>query len=78
MIVVLSLGGSLINRKDGINYEYLKRIMKILIKSRYKFGIVTGGGYKAREYANDIRKKGGNEFEADRAVLKQQKKTHWP
>lgn len=70
MIIVLSLGGSLVNTEKGVDEEYLERIKKIIESSKYKFGIVTGGGYKAREYAKDVKSGGGTEFEADEEAIK--------
>ncbi len=70
MHVVLSLGGSLINTEQGIDHQFLREVKKILLKSTHNFGIVTGGGRTAREYANRVRKAGGNEFEADEAAIK--------
>lgn len=69
MVVILSLGGSLMNTEKGIDFEYLEKIKKILQNNDFKFGIVTGGGYLARRYANQIRSGGGNEFEADEAAI---------
>lgn len=70
MIVVLSLGGSLVNTEKGVDKRYLEEIKKIVEDSDYKFGIVTGGGYKAREYAKEVRSRQGTEFEADEAAIK--------
>ncbi|MFA5050237.1 MAG: UMP kinase [Candidatus Micrarchaeia archaeon] len=69
MVMVLSLGGSLMNTETGIDAKYLEEIKRILDSSENKFGIVTGGGYLARRYANQIRSGGGNEFEADEAAI---------
>jgi uridylate kinase len=70
MHIVLSLGGSLISTQNGTDEKFLSEIKKIIEKSGYNFGIVTGGGYQARVYANEVRGKGGNEFEADEAAIK--------
>lgn len=70
MHVVLSLGGSLINTENGIDKKFLGEVRKILEKSQHNFGIVTGGGKAAREYAQKVRVSGGNEFEADEAAIK--------
>jgi len=69
-IVVISLGGSLVNTDKGIDGQFLGKIKEILSENDYKFGIVTGGGTSARKYANEAREKGGNEFEADEAAIK--------
>ena len=44
VITVLSVGGSLINKENGIDDGFLKRISSILGDNGGKFGIVTGGG----------------------------------
>lgn len=70
MHIVLSLGGSLISTEKGIDKEFLEKVKTLLEKSEFSFGIVTGGGNAARRYADEVRKKGGNEFEADEAAIK--------
>ncbi|MEK6982169.1 MAG: UMP kinase [Candidatus Micrarchaeota archaeon] len=69
MHIVLSLGGSLVNTENGIDTVFLNQIRQILEKSEHNFAIVTGGGKAARKYANEVRLKGGNEFEADEAAI---------
>jgi len=52
-IYVISLGGSLIFSKKGINWKFLKKFRELLIKEIKKnnrFIIVTGGGYICRVY----------------------------
>ncbi|HIH22978.1 TPA: UMP kinase [Candidatus Micrarchaeota archaeon] len=71
MITVLSVGGSLINKENGIDTEFLKGIAKILKADDRQFGIVTGGGWTARQTANSVRAKGGSEFEADEEAIKE-------
>ncbi len=73
MHVVISLGGSLVYDENGLNKEFLATIKKVIterVGRGYQFGIVTGGGKKARDYASEVRKNGGNEFEADSAAIK--------
>ncbi len=72
MIVVLSLGGSIVNPEKP-NTEYLKKLAKIIKKSKHKFGIVCGGGFPARQYANAAKKLGANEFEADEIAIRSTK-----
>ncbi len=61
-IIIISLGGSLIAPKTGIDHEFLKKFRKLIIseiKKAKKFVIVTGGGNTARVYqqaANKITK----------------------
>lgn len=59
-IVILSVGGSLVVPKEGINTKFLcefKRLIDSRIKAGQKFVIVVGGGRTARSYqdaAKDI------------------------
>lgn len=51
-LIVISLGGSVM-APDGIDSEYLKQFNKFirgLVKKKYKFVIVVGGGKMARRY----------------------------
>ncbi len=48
-IVVMSVGGSLIN-PGQIQIDFLKRLKSFISKSPHKFVIVCGGGYNARVY----------------------------
>ncbi len=50
---VLSVGGSLIVTKEGVNIKFLKRLRAFIlsqIKKGNKFYLVVGGGYTARVY----------------------------
>lgn len=52
-IFIISLGGSLIAAKGGINCRYLKQFRLIILnqlKQRRKFFLITGGGITARNY----------------------------
>ena len=55
--VCISLGGSVISRKDGINAGYVGELSKTLLShgSRHKFVITVGGGFTCREYINSAR-----------------------
>ncbi|MBU2612683.1 MAG: UMP kinase [Nanoarchaeota archaeon] len=55
--LVISLGGSQII-PDKINYSYLKKFKKIVLKNlkKYKIVIVCGGGSLARKYIEAIKK----------------------
>jgi uridylate kinase len=66
--VVLSLGGSLVNpgEPDG---QFVSSLIRVLRKTKYRFGIVVGGGKAARRVADAVRKKGGSEFAADEAAI---------
>lgn len=51
--VVISIGGSIVVPKQGIDVEYLKSfrdILRPLIKSGTRFIVVVGGGHTARAY----------------------------
>ncbi|MCX8175177.1 MAG: UMP kinase [Candidatus Micrarchaeota archaeon] len=69
-IVVLSLGGSLVNPGKP-DEAYVSSIVRMLSKLPYRFGIVVGGGKAARILAERVRKRGGSEFEADEAAIEQ-------
>ena len=50
---VISLGGSLIVPKTGIDWKFLKNFRKLIIKEikkNKKFIIIAGGGNTARDY----------------------------
>ncbi len=52
-LLVISLGGSLISPKEGLDPIFLKSFKDLIvtfIKKGYRFIIVTGGGNTAREY----------------------------
>lgn len=69
-IVVLSVGGSLLNQGTP-NKEYAASLKAVLADFRGKVGIVVGGGKPARDAANAVRAKGGSEYEADEAGIRQ-------
>ena len=71
--IVLSLGGSLVNPGTP-DSQYVLSLIRLLRASKYKFGIVVGGGKLARLWAEAARKKGANEFEADEVAIKATKK----
>jgi len=56
-VIVLSLGGSLIV-SDKVNFEFLERFKKFILKNskKYKFVVVCGGGKPARTYINGLEK----------------------
>lgn len=70
MKVVLSVGGSLLNpgKPDADYIEKLARLV-IRLSRRYQFAIICGGGKPARDFAEAVRKFGGNEFLADEAAI---------
>lgn len=52
-VAVLSLGGSMINGKEGLNAVFLKQFRTFIlsqVKVGYRFVIVCGGGRVCREY----------------------------
>ncbi|MEM4389679.1 MAG: UMP kinase [Candidatus Micrarchaeia archaeon] len=69
-MVVLSIGGSLINpsQPDIVFIQNIARLLRRVSK-RHPIAIVTGGGVVARQYADAVRSVGGNEFEADEAAI---------
>jgi len=62
-VVVISLGGSQIIPEE-VNYNYLKKFKKIVLKNtkNYKIVVVCGGGSLARKYINAIQKEKGNVY----------------
>lgn len=51
--IIISLGGSLIAPKEGINWQFLKKFRALIIeqiKQGKRFVIITGGGNTARLY----------------------------
>ncbi len=72
-IVVLSLGGSLVNPGTP-DSQYVSSLARMLRSTKYRFGIVVGGGRLARRWADSARKKGASEFEADEAAIDATKK----
>jgi uridylate kinase len=72
-IVVLSLGGSLVNPGTP-DSQYVSSLSRLLRSTKYRFGIVVGGGKLARKWADAARKKGASEFEADEAAIDATKK----
>lgn len=72
-IVVLSLGGSLVNPGTP-DSQYVASLFRVLRSTKYRFGIVVGGGRLARKWAEAARKKGASEFEADEAAIDATKK----
>ncbi|MCX6769522.1 MAG: UMP kinase [Candidatus Micrarchaeota archaeon] len=71
--IVLSLGGSLVNPGTP-DLQYVSSLVRLLRSTKYRFGIVVGGGKLARIWADAMRKKGASEFEADEVAIKATKK----
>lgn len=55
--ICLSLGGHVVFRKNGVNVNYIKKLLKLIkdYKGVYKFIIVVGGGYASRLYTQPAR-----------------------
>jgi len=68
MHVVLSIGGSLLNPGTP-DVRYIRELAKILRESKFSFGVSTGGGKIARDYAKAILEVGGTEYDADEAGI---------
>src|SRR3989344_1629662 len=68
-MIVLSVGGSLINPGTP-DVQYLRKVAEVLRKNR-SLGliVITGGGKPARTAADAVRQLGGNEFMADEAAI---------
>ncbi|MEW6748405.1 MAG: UMP kinase [Candidatus Micrarchaeota archaeon] len=69
MHVVLSIGGSSIIGDGKPDMTFLKSIAQMIKKSKNSFGILTGGGFVARLYANAARELGASEYEADSIAI---------
>lgn len=57
--IIISLGGSLIHPRDGINVGFLKKFNSFIrsqVKKRRQFFIICGGGYITREYQGAVTK----------------------
>ena len=64
-VIVLSLGGSLINGSSGFNIDFLKSFKVFVlqhIKNGYRFVIVCGGGRVCREYQTAAKAVGTEKF----------------
>ena len=64
-IVVLSLGGSMINGTNGFNLDFLKNFKAFVlshVKAGYRFVIVCGGGRVCREYQDAAKAVGTDKF----------------
>lgn len=63
MKVVISLGGSIISREEGIDAGYLKDFSRMVrdLSKEHRFFIVTGGGRTARRYISAGRVLGAEE-----------------
>jgi len=58
--IILSLGGSVVNPGE-LNIGLIKKLSKILIKSKQKYGIVVGGGWLARKMVLEGKKLSTNQ-----------------
>ena len=64
--ICMSLGGSMVSRKNGVNVSYIRRLAKLLkrFSAKYKFIIAVGGGYASRLYISS-----SNQIIKNEAVL---------
>jgi uridylate kinase len=69
--ICISLGGSIISRKSGVNVSYVKRLSGMLRKfgNRYRFIITVGGGYASRLYISSSRQILKNEAVLDEIAI---------
>lgn len=69
--IVLSLGGSLIV-PEKINPKWLEQFKKVLERnySKYKFAVVCGGGFVAREYISILEKEHKNKKQQSLAGIR--------
>ncbi len=69
--ICISLGGSIISRKSGVNVSYVKRLSGLLRKfsNKYRFIITVGGGYASRLYISSSRQILKNEAVLDEIAI---------
>lgn len=64
--ICISLGGSIISRRNGVNVSYVRKLSKLLKKhSRSKFILTVGGGYANSLYIKSARQVIKNEVVLD-------------
>lgn len=68
-IVVMSVGGSLIN-PGQIQIGFLKKLKSFVERSPHKFVIICGGGYNARAYASAAKEFNVNSLGLDEVGIK--------
>jgi uridylate kinase len=69
MDVVLSVGGSMVNPDGKPDVTFLKNFAKIIGQTKGRIGILTGGGFSARLFANAARELGSSEYDADNIAI---------
>ncbi len=69
--ICISLGGSMVSRKNGVNVSYIRRLAKLLKKyvGKHKFIITVGGGYASRLYIASSRQILTNEAVLDEIAI---------
>ncbi len=69
--ICMSLGGSMVSRKNGVNVSYIRRLAKLLKKhtGKYRFIITVGGGYASRLYISSSRQIIKNEAVLDEIAI---------
>ncbi len=69
--ICISLGGSIISRKSGVNVSYVKKLSTMLKKfhGKNKFIITVGGGYASRLYIGSSRQILKNEAVLDEIAI---------
>ncbi len=65
-MMCISLGGSIVSRRNGVNVSYIRKLSKLLMhyKDKYRFIITVGGGYTTRLYIHSSK-----QFLKNNAVL---------
>ena len=69
MKIVLSLGGSLLFNKKGIDADYLKKVVRLLASSRERIAFSVGGGLMARQYVEAGKQLNASNFELDEIAM---------
>lgn len=66
---IISLGGSLISKKDGVDWKFLKNFKELILKEIKKgktFFLITGGGSLCREYMMVKKISKSHDFDLDK------------
>src|SRR5271169_903952 len=69
--ICISLGGSIVSRRNGVNVSYIKKLFGLMKKhsSKMKFIITVGGGYASRLYISSSRQILKNEAVLDEIAI---------
>ncbi len=69
MKIVLSVGGSLLFNKKGVDTSYVKKLIKMLTGTEHRIAFSVGGGLMAKKYVEAGREIGASNFELDEIAM---------